>query len=65
VPELVGRITTQEVANLALDYLEHPEKLAEIGINLSLVRGEPGAALKIADIVQELFAIPGSQTNNF
>jgi hypothetical protein len=54
VPELVGRITVQEVADLVLDYLEYPEKLAAIRVSLSEVRGEAGAAQKIADMVQEL-----------
>jgi hypothetical protein len=56
VPELLGKITPQEVTDLVLDYLQHPEKLAEIRRNLAAVRGETGAAQKIAEIVQELVA---------
>ncbi len=56
VPELVGKITPQEVADLVLDYLQHPEKLAEIRRNLGAVRGEAGAAQKIVELVQELIA---------
>jgi hypothetical protein len=54
VPELVGRITVQEVAEMVIDYLDHPEKLEAIRASLSAVRGQPGAAEKIADLVQEL-----------
>jgi hypothetical protein len=56
VPELVGKITAQEVTDLVLDYLQHPEKLAEIRRNLGAMRGETGAAHKIAELVQELVA---------
>ncbi|MBO3457203.1 lipid-A-disaccharide synthase [Aetokthonos hydrillicola Thurmond2011] len=53
VPELVGDLQPQDVASLALDFLDHPEKLNEIKRKLQNVRGEPGAALKIAQIVEE------------
>ncbi|PAX51307.1 lipid-A-disaccharide synthase [Brunnivagina elsteri] len=53
VPELVGKLQPQEVANLVLDYLDNPEKLAQIRNKLRKVRGETGAATKLANIVQE------------
>jgi lipid A disaccharide synthetase len=54
VPELVGYLDAKNVAEVALDYLEHPEKLAAMRSRLQQVRGEAGAGEKIAAIVQEL-----------
>jgi lipid-A-disaccharide synthase len=51
VPELVGKLQPAEVAELALDYLEHPEKLEEMREQLRSVRGQPGAAQKLAQLV--------------
>ncbi|WP_293352296.1 MULTISPECIES: lipid-A-disaccharide synthase [unclassified Microcoleus] len=51
VPELIGRLEADVVADLAIDYLSHPEKLAQMGDRLRSVRGESGAARKIADLV--------------
>ncbi len=53
VPELVGKLDPHSVAQLALDYLEHPEKLEEMRSQLRAVRGQPGAAQKLAQLVQE------------
>jgi hypothetical protein len=36
---------------MALDYLEHPEKLEEMRQQLRAVRGQPGAAQKLAELV--------------
>lgn len=59
VPELVGRLEPKQIADLALDYLNHPEKLTEMHDRLCEVRGEPGAANKLAAIVaQELGLLP-------
>jgi lipid A disaccharide synthetase len=54
VPELVGYLDAKNVAEVALDYLEHPEKLAAMRSRLQQVRGEAGAGDKIAAIVQSL-----------
>jgi len=55
VPELIGRLHPEQVAKQVVDYLEFPEKLDAIQQDLRSVRGEPGAADKLADIVlQEL-----------
>jgi lipid A disaccharide synthetase len=51
VPELVGNLEPSEVAQLALDYLEHPEKLELMRQQLKGVRGQPGAAQKLAELV--------------
>ncbi|NET37871.1 MAG: lipid-A-disaccharide synthase [Cyanothece sp. SIO1E1] len=51
VPELVGKLQPQPVAEFALDFLNHPEKLADMSRKLRHVRGEPGAAQKLAQLV--------------
>ncbi|MBE9165898.1 MULTISPECIES: lipid-A-disaccharide synthase [Microcoleaceae] len=51
VPELIGRLEADAVADLAIDYLTHPDKLAQMGDRLRAVRGESGAAKKIAELV--------------
>ncbi|MDZ8029239.1 MAG: lipid-A-disaccharide synthase [Nostoc sp. DedQUE11] len=53
VPELVGKLQPQEVGEIVLDFLAHPEKLDDIRDKLRQVRGESGAAQKIAQIVSE------------
>lgn len=52
VPELLGRITPQQIADEALDYLNHPEKLAIMSRQLRQVCGETGASARLAEIVQ-------------
>jgi lipid-A-disaccharide synthase len=54
VPELVGRLTPDQVAAIALDYLQHPEKLEAMRSSLKQVRGEAGAAQKLVKIMTEL-----------
>lgn len=53
VPELFGKLQPSEVAQLVIDYLEHPEKLEEIRSRLRSVRGQPGAAEKLAQLVRQ------------
>ncbi|WP_392531056.1 lipid-A-disaccharide synthase [Nostoc sp. C117] len=53
VPELVGKLQTSEVGEMVLDFLDRPEKLDDIRAKLRQVRGESGAAQKIAQIVGE------------
>jgi lipid-A-disaccharide synthase len=53
VPELVGELRPEDVANQVLDWLDHPEKLDQIRDRLKQVRGKPGAADAIAQLVQE------------
>ncbi len=54
VPELLGRLDAKTVADFTLDYLAHPEKLATMKAELRQVRGEAGAADKLAAIVASL-----------
>ncbi|MEA5516149.1 lipid-A-disaccharide synthase [Nodularia sp. UHCC 0506] len=53
VPELVGQLQPQEVAEMVLDFLDHPEKLEAIRAKLRSVRGESGAAQKLASLVSD------------
>ncbi|MEH2457796.1 lipid-A-disaccharide synthase [Nostoc sp.] len=53
VPELIGKLQPQEVGEMVLDLLAHPEKLADIRTKLRNIRGESGAAQKIATLVRE------------
>ncbi|MGK7903629.1 MAG: lipid-A-disaccharide synthase [Hormoscilla sp.] len=53
VPELVGQLQSQDVAALVLDFLAHPEKLEQMADRLRAVRGQPGAAEKLAQLVFE------------
>ena len=53
VPELFGAVQPSEVAQLVIDYLEHPEKLEEMRSRLRSVRGQSGAAQKLAQLVRE------------
>jgi hypothetical protein len=56
VPELVGRLQPQQVADRMLDYLEHPEKLTAMREKLQAIRGEAGAAERLAAIVVEVLS---------
>ncbi|MEH2136024.1 lipid-A-disaccharide synthase [Nostoc sp.] len=53
VPELMGKLQPPEVGEIVLDLLAHPEKLDDIRAKLRNIRGESGAAQKIAQIVSE------------
>lgn len=53
VPELVGKLQPEAVAEVVLDFLNHPEKLQQMRSNLRSIRGQPGAAQKLANIVCE------------
>lgn len=53
VPELVGKLQAADVADMVLDLLAHPEKLAQMSDRLRSIRGEAGAAQKLATLVRE------------
>lgn len=53
VPELVGKLEPETVAQLVLDYLKHPERLKIMSDRLNAVRGQTGAAQQIADIIKQ------------
>ena len=54
VPELIGKLQPDQVAALAIDWLDHPENLNAVSDRLRQVRGTPGAADKLAAIVRDL-----------
>jgi lipid-A-disaccharide synthase len=55
VPELIGRLQSEQIAEMVLDYLDHPDQLQQIRDHLMAVRGKKGAAQKIARItIQKL-----------
>jgi len=51
IPELVGQLTPEFVANIALDLLGNPEKLEEMRSRLRSLRGETGAAQQFAQLI--------------
>jgi lipid-A-disaccharide synthase len=51
IPELVGELTPEFVANIALDLLANPDKLEEMRSRLRSLRGETGAAQKFAQLI--------------
>jgi lipid A disaccharide synthetase len=52
VPELVGTLYAEDVGESAIALLENPEGLREMRTALSKLRGQPGAALKFAELIQ-------------
>ena len=58
VPELFGTVTPQQAADVALDYLNHPEKLDQIRQALRDLRGPAGAADKMAELIVETVNYP-------
>jgi lipid-A-disaccharide synthase len=52
VPELVGQLQPQAIAEVVLDYLNHPGALQQMRDRLHHVRGQPGAAQKLAALVK-------------
>jgi len=58
VPELLGHLTAEQVAATALGYLQEPERLGAMADRLRQVRGEPGAAQKLVDLIAEVLTPP-------
>jgi lipid-A-disaccharide synthase len=53
VPELLGELQPEEVANMASSWLEHPQQLEAIRQKLRAVRGQAGAVDKLVSIIAE------------
>ena len=51
VPELLGRITAEDVCDRISTYLNHPEQLETISQNLRNLRGPSGAASRFAQLI--------------
>ncbi len=59
VPELVGELEPAAIAQQVLHYLSHPEMLEDMSNAMRKVRGEPGAAEKLVQIIcEELDCLP-------
>ncbi|MBW4691993.1 MAG: lipid-A-disaccharide synthase [Lyngbya sp. HA4199-MV5] len=56
VPELAGDLQPEDITARVLDLLNHPEKLKHMQTQLREVRGEAGAATKLAKLVDEVLA---------
>ncbi|MBN4005111.1 lipid-A-disaccharide synthase [Nostoc sp. LPT] len=65
VPELIGKLQPPEVGEMVLDFLTNPEKLDDMGAKLRNIRGESGAAHKIAQIVGEEIGKSGEMRKLF
>lgn len=65
VPELVGKLQPGAVAEQAVDLLDHPAQLEQMRDRLRQVRGEPGAAEKLVQLVMEELAktLPATERN--
>ena len=59
VPEWYGEFQPKDVATKVAHYLEHPETLQEMRSELRAVRGQPGAAEKLVQLVIETLEIEG------
>jgi lipid A disaccharide synthetase len=57
VPELVGHLRPQTVATHIAELCNAPSALTQMQTDLRQVRGQPGAAAKLATLVQEALAI--------
>ncbi|MFB2982438.1 lipid-A-disaccharide synthase [Microseira sp. BLCC-F43] len=62
VPELVGNLQPEDVADLVIDYLDHPHKLEAMRSNLRHVRGNPGASQKLARLVRDELSLFDTQS---
>lgn len=51
VPELLGDLDAQQVGDRVLTYLNHPDALEHMQQSLHQVRGLPGAAHKLSDLI--------------
>ncbi len=51
VPELVGHLSPEGVADQVIQWLDHPDELQKIGDRLREVRGKPGAAQRLAELI--------------
>ncbi|MDJ0732704.1 MAG: lipid-A-disaccharide synthase [Nostocaceae cyanobacterium] len=53
VPEVTGKLQPENIGEMVLDFLSHPEKLDAMRTKLREIRGETGAAEKLAQLVKE------------
>jgi len=60
VPEWYGEFQPEDVATKVVHYLEHPETLQKMRSELRAVRGQPGAAEKLVQLVIEALETKGA-----
>lgn len=53
VPERIGNLDPNQIADEVISFLDYPEKLQQMRDRLRQVRGQAGAATRLAKIVQE------------
>ena len=53
VPERIGNLNPNQIADEVIDFLDYPEKLQQMRDRLRQVRGQAGAATRLAAIVKE------------
>ena len=53
VPERIGNLNPNQIADEVIDFLDYPEKLKQMRDRLRQVRGQAGAATRLAAIVKE------------
>jgi lipid A disaccharide synthetase len=58
VPERVGAITPEQIAEEAADWLNQPARLAGMRDDLRSLRGQPGAVAALAGMVRQLLPVP-------
>ncbi|MEB3229358.1 MAG: lipid-A-disaccharide synthase, partial [Synechocystis sp.] len=51
VPELVGHLTPLGVAEKLMLWLDHPDQLEDVRQQLEQVRGKPGAAIAVCEVI--------------
>ncbi len=64
VPELIGKLTPQYIAEIVIDFLDHPDKLETMRRNLLQVRGRSGAAKQIANLVKQQLMLNFHDSNS-
>ncbi|MDG2989392.1 lipid-A-disaccharide synthase [Candidatus Synechococcus calcipolaris G9] len=62
VPELVGPLEPADVADQIRDYLDHPHRLQEMRHALEEVRGQPGAAQALVNMVMTVGEMAAEDT---
>jgi lipid-A-disaccharide synthase len=62
VPELVGHLTPSGVAETLTFWLDNPEQLNHVRQQLAQVRGKPGAAIAVCDLIAQQLKVQGAIT---
>ena len=57
VPELLGELEPEGVAEAAIELLANPDRLAQMRQDLRQVRGQPGAAAKLVGLVEKVLSM--------